>query len=337
MDFLKKLFRKKSDFRFNWNLAQRFVNDYRFPIPIMGEKMFEYHLNLYESVFGCLSKWNQLWSFIDCKYEGNPDKFLTEFYSVREKIVTEVPQSEAFQKFNNCDMNAYATKNLKPRCSSLYNEDNIGKMFVLIDLTKGNFQALNYVDKDILKAETYNEFIRRFTDIYYIEESKYFRQVIFGQMNPKHHIVVEKFMMGKVYDFLKEKYNFNDLVVSNSDELIYEIDSPLFEMPPSERLQDEIKKELGIDVHINFFFLNGYNLYSAREKHKRCTFYAKHDAEFKDNEELMCVPQPYFAIVYKLHNKIPLVREDFHFNYENIDCIFNDNFYIEQIKPKYIK
>ena len=335
MNLFKKLFKKKSDFRFNWNLAQRFVNDYRLPIPIMSEKMFEYHLNLYEKEFGCLTNWNKLWSLIDYRFEGNPEKFLTEFYSVREKIVTEVPQNEAFQKFNTCDMNVYATPNLHPRCSSLYNENNIGNFFVSIDLTKGNFQALNYVDKEMLNADTYINFIRRFTDIYYIEESKYFRQVIFGQMNPKRHIVVEKYMMNKVYELLKEKHHFTDLVVSNSDELIYEVDCPMIDIPNSTQIEKEIFDELGITVHVNFFELHGWNLYSAREKHKRCTFYVKNDMEYKNSEELMCVPQPYFSIVYKLYHNLPLAKEDFHFNYENIDCIFNDNFYIENIKPKY--
>lgn len=330
-----KLFKKKSKFRFNWNLAQRFVNDYRLPIPIMGAKMFEYHLNLYEKEYQALTKWNTMWQMIDHRFEGDPDKFLTEFYRVREQIVTEVPKNEAFQRFNNCDMNVYATQNLKPKCSSLYNETNIGNYFVSIDLTKGNFQSLNYVDKEMLmNSETYIDFIRKFTDIYYIEESKYFRQVIFGQMNPKRHITVEKYMMGKIYDLIVDKYKMTNLTVSNSDELIFEIDGPMIDLPSSCELETVIEEELGMKAHVNFFTLHGYNLYSLKEKHKRCTFYVKHDMEFKNNEELLCVPQPYFAITYKLYNNLPLVKEDFHFNYENIDCIFNDNFYIEKINPK---
>ena len=154
-------------------------------------------------------------------------------------------------------------------------------------------------------------------------------------MNPKRHIVVEKFMMNKVYELLKEKYRFTNLVVSNSDELIYEIDSPILDLPTSSDIEAVIEKELGIYVHVNFFELHGWNLFSAKEHHKRCTFYVKNDMEYKSAEELMCVPQPYFSVVYKLYNNMPVVKEDLHFNYENIDCIFNDNFYIETISPKF--
>jgi hypothetical protein len=301
----------------------------------MGEKMFKYHLNLYDDMFRSMYKWNMLWNYIDNNYNGNPEEFLKDFYAVRENIVSTIPNNEAFKAFNIMDMNQFATKQLSPRCSSLYNETNIGKRFISIDLTKGNFQALNYVDKNILlNSETYEEFIRKFTDIYYIEDSKYFRQVIFGQMNPKRHITVEKYMIGKVYDYLTEKYEWmKDLVVWNSDELIFEITVPNIDLPTPESIETAIEMDLGIYVHLDLFTLDGYNLYSLKENHKRCTFFAKRNSVYNVYDELMCVPQPYYAIVHKLYHNIPLVKEDFHFNYENIDCIFNDNFYIEKIEP----
>ena len=333
---MRNPFKRKSKFRFNWNLAQRFVNDYRLPIPIMGAEIFEYHINLYENRFGTKTKWNMLWEYIDNNYNGNPEEFLKDFYAIREKIVSTIPNSEAFKAFNSMDMNMFAVKSLQPRCSSLYNETNIGKRFISIDLTKGNFQALNYVDKNILlNSETYEDFISKFTNIYYIEESKYFRQVIFGQMNPKRHITVEKYMVDKVYDYLKENYSWlGDLVVWNSDELIFEVDVPNIDLPTTESIEWDIERELGIYVHLDIFNLDGWNLYSVKENHKRCSFFVKRGSVYNVVDELMCVPQPYFAIVYKLYNNLPLVREDFHFNYENIDCIFNDNFYIEKIEPK---
>ena len=100
----------KKKFRFNWNLAQRFVNDYRLPIPIMGEKMFKYHLNLYENKFGCKSKWFQLWDLIDQRFGGNPEKFLEEFYAVRENVIQTVSTSAPFLAFNTCDMSVYPKK-----------------------------------------------------------------------------------------------------------------------------------------------------------------------------------------------------------------------------------
>jgi len=328
------MFEKKKKFRFNWNLAQRFVNDYRLPIPIMGERMFKYHLNLYENKFGCKSKWLQLWDLIDQRFGGNPEKFLEEFYRIREQVIQTVSTSEPFIAFNNCDMGVYPKVKLAPRCSSLYNEMNIGKKFVSIDLTKGNFQALNYVDRNILlNSGTYEEFISKFTDLYYIKESKYFRQVIFGKMNPKRHITVEEHLIGKVYNYIIERgVDPSTLVVANSDELIFEITDAATEFPVNEV---GIALRVGANVHIEEFTLRGYDFYSKKENHKRCTFYAKERryASFKNAKsvELMCVPMPYHSIIFKLYHGIRPKKKDYHFVYENIDCIFNDKFYIKEI------
>lgn len=329
------MFKSKRKFRFNWNLAQRFVNDYRLPIPIMGEKMFKYHLNLYENKFGCKSKWFQLWDLIDQRFGGNPEKFLEEFYAVRENVIQTVSTSAPFLAFNTCDMNVYPKKKLNPRCSSLYNETNIGKMFVSVDLAKGNFQALNYVDCNILlNSPTYESFISKFTDMYYIKESKYFRQVVFGKMNPKRHITVEEHLIGKVYEYIVgHGVDPDSLVVANSDELIFEVKGFGYGFPVDEV---EIKSILGVDVHIECFILRGYDFYSKKENHKRCTFYAKERRYISipgvKEFELMCVPMPYHSIIFKLFRGMRLCKKDYHFVYENIDSIFNDKFYIKEIK-----
>ena len=59
---------------------------------------------------------------------------------------------------------------------------------------------IKYVDPEIvLNADTYQDFIKKFADSDYIAESKYCRQVIWGKLNPKRHITVEKYMIDKVY------------------------------------------------------------------------------------------------------------------------------------------
>lgn len=328
------IFRNKAEKRFNWNLAQRFVNDYKLPIPIMGSKIFVYHLNLYEKEFGTLSKWERLWELIDKRFKGNPEAFLNEFYAARERIVTEIPSTEAFEKFNNMDMSAFPVENLKPKHKNVYNEESIGKVFVSIDLSKANFQALNYVDKNILgNCETYDQFIMKYSDLYYIRESKYFRQVIFGKMNPSRHTTVEKHMMCMVHNLIKEEFpNLTTLDVFCSDELVYEVGDTVH-APDLALLTKKVREKLGIKVHAELFTLEGWNLYSGKDgdEHKRCSFYRKHDELKQEYGELMCVPMPYHSIVYKLMHGMKVRKKDRHFNYENIDCIFNDKFTIKPI------
>ena len=49
------------DFRYNEDLANRFVSDYKLPISITNdEKIFIYKLHLYENSFSSLAKWIEL-------------------------------------------------------------------------------------------------------------------------------------------------------------------------------------------------------------------------------------------------------------------------------------
>lgn len=66
-------------------------------------------------------------------------------------------------------------------------------------MKKANFTALRHYNKDIVGGkDTYEDFLGMFTDENYFKESKYIRQVIFGNVNPKRQITYEKFLMDKV-------------------------------------------------------------------------------------------------------------------------------------------
>ena len=186
---------------YNRELAKRFISDYKLPIPLINEKYFFYHLGLYQEDYNSLEYYFELLDMIGKKYGGNCNKFLEDYYNVRDKIITTIVESEAFQKFNTMDMNVFTIKD-RPNITSddIYNNDNIGKFFISIDLKKANFQTLRNIDKDIVfGADTYEEFIGKFTDLDYIKESKYARQVIFGKCNPKRHITAEKYFIMQTY------------------------------------------------------------------------------------------------------------------------------------------
>lgn len=318
---------------YNRNLAQRFVNDYCLPIPIINEKLFFYHLIKYQEDMNSWSLWCETIDIINEKYNGNINEFLDDFYNVRD-IIVEIPKNnEAYKKFNNMDISVFIQqevhnqydKRYQPESKGYYNEENIGRSLVSIDLRKANFQALRYVDKDIVNgASTYEEFVSMYTDNPYIINSKYFRQVVFGNKNwnPGRHITVEKSMMYKVLDFLYNMFPNGEtkLVCLNSDEIVLE-NSPAFNVV---EFHDLILNKLGIDVHCEEFVLEGYNFYSNNDNHHRFTFYSK-------NGKLMCVPGPYYALTHSLYNDEEPSENDYHFSYEHVDCIFNDTFRIEQI------
>ena len=189
-------------FKSNIAIRKRFVSDYNLPIPIVDdEDMFMYLLNLYEEDFHSLTLYSKMVEEINEKFGGNIDAFLDNYYSVRENIIQTIENSDHFQKFNTMDMNQFSIKDkVQVSSNNIYNANNNMDFFISIDLKKANFQALNKVDRNILlNSDTYEDFIHKFTDSQYIANSKYFRQCIFGKMNPKRHITVEKYYTCQIY------------------------------------------------------------------------------------------------------------------------------------------
>lgn len=325
---------------YNRELAKRFISDYKLPIPLINREYFFYHLALYQEDYNSLEDYFELIDMIGEKYGGDCNKFLEDYYNVRDKIITTVVESEAFQKFNTMDMNVFTIKD-RPNITSnnIYNNDNIGKFFISIDLKKANFQTLRNIDKDIVfGADTYEDFIGKFTDLDYIKESKYSRQVIWGKCNPKRHITAEKYFITQIYKKVIEElpYLADKCVSLSNDEMIFKVDFLRYnDKLTCFSLKKDIQtiaKEIGFDVHVEFFHLRGYNLVFKESRSVRKTFFIKDyfctDGKFK----LIGVPLQYHSICYKLYKGKELNEIDYHFDYEGMNARFCEEFDIEEVK-----
>ena len=340
-------------FIYTKELAKRFVSDCKLPIPIITEEIFKYHLDLYEEDFGAASKYDSLCKLIEEKYNGDANLFLSEYYQVRDNIINAVLANEAFNKFNNMDMNAFAiTDKLNITSNNIYKHDNIGQFFISIDLKKANFQILKKIDKDIVfGADTYENFVGLFTDSEYIKTSKYTREVIFGKMNPKRHITAMKYYTAMLYKAIIASHPSLDgkAVSLSNDEIIFKV--PFLEYNDKLKcfaLRKDIEKiafEMSLNVRVEFFHLRGYDLvcsdnygafHNPSETNKpkvKSSFYVKdYFCTFITEQtfKLISAPLPFHSIMYKLYKHIPLCDLDNHFEYEGMDCIFNEIFAIDE-------
>ena len=327
---------------YNRELAKRFISDYKLPIPLINEEYFFYHLNLYQKDYGSLDKYNQLLDIINKKYDGDYNKFLEDYYNVRDKIITNVIENEAFQRFNTMDMSAFSFKErLNITSNNIYNQDNIGGFFISIDLKKANFQTLKNIDKNIVfGADTYEDFIGKFTDSEYIANSKYFRNVVFGMMNPKRHITAEKYFITQIYQKVIEEFSYlaDKCVSLSNDEIIFKTEFLLYnDKLTCFALRRDIKKiakAIGFDVHVEFFHLKGYNLILKESRSIRKSFFMKEYFCTEGKFKLIGVPLQYHSICYKLYKGENLSETDYHFDYEGMDARFCEEFDIEEIDCK---
>lgn len=202
---------------------ERFCKDGNIPIRIFQEPYFTDRLKLYDRFYGTLEKWDIFLSELQ-KYHCEQDYF-EEYNRVKDAAILDIKNSEAYQKFNEEDMNKYSVIHRNLPNKDIFKTSNDGKCFISIDMRKANFSSLYHYDSDIFGgANSWEEFIGRYTDNKHIINSKYIRQVILGNCNPKRHITYEKYLMDGALTYLAEVFVSMDRVVFfSNDEIVIDV------------------------------------------------------------------------------------------------------------------
>lgn len=206
-------------------LKERFCKDCNISINVYDEPYFSDRLELYDEFYETVEKWNIFLKELE-KYSCEEDYF-KEYNRVKDVAINAIKESEGFKKFNDEDMNNFSVKYTELPSKDIYKESNIDKLFVSIDMEKANFSVLNHYDSSIFKSKTWEEFISKYTDNKHIVNSKYIRQVILGNCNPKRQITYEKFIMGQVIEVLVDEigYYLNEIAFFSNDEIVIDMNN----------------------------------------------------------------------------------------------------------------
>lgn len=203
---------------------ERFCKDCNIPIKIYQEPYFEDRLELYDRFYGTLDKWRIFTRELQ-KYKSEQDYF-EEYNRVKDTAINSIKNTEAYQRFNAEDMGKFSLNHKNLPENDIYKPTNDGRMFISVDMKKANFSSLQFYDANIFSgANTWEEFIGKFTQNEHIMNSKYIRQVILGNCNPKRHITFEKYIMNLVISDLRNVMDehYCRIVSFSNDEIVYEM------------------------------------------------------------------------------------------------------------------
>ena len=303
-------------------LLRRFVKDASLPIQLLKEPYFSYYIDLYDRDFGTVKKYGDLCRAVEkC---GSEDTFLQKYYDIRDEIINRTKEIPEYRDFLECDMSRYdidvpALPNAHK--ADVYKMVNVDQRFISIDMKKANFQVLRMFSKNIVfGADTYEEYIGKFTDMDYFRTSKYTRQVIFGNMNPKRQTKMQKYCMRKIFDLLIAEYGIplEAFAVFTFDEIVLRRD--LLVEDTAARLireaEERILQELGINVRVKPFTLR-----SIGGKDFFVNELENGTAEFKK------VPSIFFAQVYKKYRGLELCDSDLMFYHEGYMAKFQETIF----------
>lgn len=237
---------------------ERFCKDCNIPIKIFQEPYFTDRLKLYNPFYNTLEKWDRFVKWLN-QYNCEQDYF-EEYNKVKDNAISFIKESEAYNLFNTYDFNKFEIKNKGLPSDAVFKPSNDGKTFISIDMRKANFSSLKHFGDTIGKSMfdncySWESFMYLFTLNEHIIESKYIRQVILGNCNPRRHITYEKYLMDQVVSLLDEKFDgitdVDKIVSFTNDEIIYEVNSKIYSYFSLE-IVSYIKKILSDNIRIPF-------------------------------------------------------------------------------------
>lgn len=204
-------------------LKERFCKDMNIPIRIFEEPYFESRLKLYDKQFDTLSKYEMFKKLLD-KFDNEQDYF-TAYNELKDNIINFLAETEGMKRLKDEDMNKFKIKNEGFPKNDIYKQTFDGRVFISIDMKKANFTALRHYDSGIVgNQENYEDFIGMFTDEDYFKCSKYIRQVVFGNQNPKRQVAYEKHLMDSLLtELLVFTDNPKDIVFFSNDEIVVDL------------------------------------------------------------------------------------------------------------------
>lgn len=204
---------------FSEKLKERFCKDRNLPIKIFKEPFFTDRLTALNPFYDCIKDYDMFQ--MSFKYDSEQDYF-EHYNQVKDNAINAIKESEGFIRFNSCDMQEFSVSENLPS-SDIYKPQNDGKHFISIDMKKANFSALHHYDRSIFNfALSWEYFISNFTNNPHIRSSKYIRQVILGNCNPKRHVTYEKHLTYGLLNHIRDYCDsLNDYIVFfSNDEIV---------------------------------------------------------------------------------------------------------------------
>ena len=241
-------------------LKHRFCKDANLPINIYEEPFFTKRLELFDSFFGTLEKWEVFQKDLEEAGFENEEAYFEEYNRIKEAAINSIKESKTYRQFIS-DNSKFNVPNLNYP-TNIYKEENAGEFFISIDMRKANFTALKEYEKRFCEeqgsifngAETWQDFISQFTNMKHVIQSKYIRQVIMGALNPKRQVTFEKYLMYTYLEELKDMIEEYDLGVASftNDEIVLtgfseDIDL-IYDDPDFVKFMENNKKNIRFDL-----------------------------------------------------------------------------------------
>lgn len=329
-------FEKNSKVIITEKLKARFCKDMNYSIKVYVEPYFENFIRLFDKQYNSIEKYR---AFVETvQMFGSEEAYFAAYDKVKDDAISYLnnnPTMDYFSKEEN--MNKFACVNRGFASSNIYSKNNDGLVFVSIDMKKANFTALHHYSTTIVENKrTYEEFLGMFTDVPHFINSKYIRQVIFGNINPKRQVTYEKYLMDMVLTKLLEVGNIKreDICSLSTDEIVIKVsDGNKQEWPDgyvklNTEYVEAIEKVVKYANDNNIFVRSEYFVLRAIPG---CKGFVKKFIYNREGIEFKCLDSLTMPFVLRAYNGEKVTDLDRVFYYEGKKAMLMEDYEIEVV------
>lgn len=237
------------------SLKKRFCKDCNLPIVVYDNPYFYERLQTIDVLFNCIYKFDVFCLELQ-RFASEQDYF--EYYNkIKDSVIEFIKAKDEYNSFINDD---YSVESIVPK-RNIYIEDNDNKAFVSIDMEKANFSAIKRYSPEIFDgADTWEQFVAKFTNSQHIIHSKYIRQVILGACNPKKQIEYEHCLMNILCKHIINTIPSASIFSLGEDEIIISVPSEYgvgcgFSLSELKKAIDSCPLNIGQLVRVEMFEL----------------------------------------------------------------------------------
>ena len=286
-------------------LKKRFVKDSDIPISVFKEPYFTNRINLLDSLFNSKLKWEQFVQ--EVSMFKSEQQYLEHYNQVKDAVINHIKSKPEYEDFNNYDFNNYKVNSYGIGDHGVFAPKNNNKQLLSFDLKKANFQAFKKFDTNLMDdCKHYENFIAKFTNLNHIINSKYIRQVIFGNCNPKRQVTIEKYLMSGVLEIIIGLVGKDCILSYMHDEIVIDITSINGGMVS--KIIDKVKEYSNLNnIQVKY---EGYLVYKIPNTEFYVQYFGDGTYKFK------CVPALFYPIIIKQFNGLEVFDEDVTYYHE---------------------
>lgn len=228
-------------------------------------------------------------------------------------MIDYIKNTQAFQKFTDFNLDSLTPFKGMDHRGNYFHNHNEEYVFLSIDMVNANYAIFRYLfdlDKGEL-CESWNELCDKLKVPAVFKYSKSFRQIVFGNLNPKRCQTIMQSVITKIYNIILDKTKPEDhFVYVTHDEIILKFGK--------NTLDHTHHTQMIIDILRDFQMPLKYTLFKIEHIGDKRKMFIKNtlneNGEFK-NSEIIGVPGNQFFYYFKkyiLHQ--PLDKRDLIFN-----------------------